>query len=112
MNRALRHLQPAIAPVALLVLWELWSQVAPGTTRTLLLPPPWRIISAMLGLIADGDWWWRAMRTFGVTILGFGLGSVGAIVSGVALGQSPLVARLINPSLLGLRSLPVVLYVP
>lgn len=112
MNRVAKIFHAAIAPFGILLIWEIWARIAIDSTRTLVLPPPTRILQVMFETLGQLPWWEMAGRTFGVTALGFALGSVCAIVLGIALGQSSFLARLINPSLLGLRSLPVVLYVP
>lgn len=111
MSRIYRTVQAALLPGLLLLAWEAWARLA-DTTRTLVLPAPSQILRTMFQTLGDNAHWAMAARTFGVTTLGFALGSVGAVVLGIALGQSPAVTRLVNPSLLGLRSLPVVLFVP
>jgi ABC-type nitrate/sulfonate/bicarbonate transport system permease component len=98
MNRLAKIFQAAVVPLLVLVLWEAWARIAAESTRTIVLPPPSRIVEAMLRAVDEKTWWEMAARTFGVTTLGFGLGSVGAIIVGVALGQSPFITRLINPT--------------
>ena len=65
-----------------------------------MLPPPSRIVSQGVVIVTHSDWWFSLMRTLGVTLLGFGLGSVLAILLGLVLGQSSRISRLVAPSLL------------
>jgi len=108
-----RLIQAVVLPVLILAAWEAWARiVGSASTKTLVLPPPTRIVQVLGVLLVDSEVWLAIARTLGTTVLGFALGSFAGIVAGLAIGSSPLLSRFVTPMLLGLRSLPVILYVP
>jgi ABC-type nitrate/sulfonate/bicarbonate transport system permease component len=99
-------------PVVGLVSWEIWATLNAGSTLVIVLPPPTQIASEGITMLTESDFWIAAARTFGLTTLGFGLGSMIAVTLGMTMGRSVTVTKLVAPSLLAFRSLPIVLYVP
>lgn len=111
-NRLWRSLQAVVCPVILLALWQGWAWFNAGSTRRLVLPAPSEILVVLLKMVREPVVYEATGRTLGVTLLGFGLGTAAAIILGLALGTSRGLDRFATPTLLGLRSLPIVLYIP
>lgn len=118
--RPLSWLQPALLPVAVLVLWEIsgrrnWIPAA-------LLPPP--------SAVARGWWEWAfGTDTFGMNAYsgtwaanlvasalrvgqGFALAIVVGVPLGVLIGWSRRTAQLIDPSIQALRPIPITAWLP
>ena len=108
-----RLLHPAlglVVPLALGAAWEIVVRMGLSSGR--LLPPPSVIFSTFADLAVTGE----LQRHTAVTLLrvaaGFGFGVVFGTMLGAITGYSALVARLIDPSLQGLRAIPSIAWVP
>jgi sulfonate transport system permease protein len=99
-----------ILPVALALAFE--GAVRFGLIEGRLLPPPSRIAATIVSLYRSGDLWLHILTTLARVGAGFGLGVVTGTLLGALSGASPLVRRLIDPSLQGLRSIPSIAWVP
>jgi len=103
---------PMFVPLCTIAIWQILSIINADSTITVVLPPPTSIFGEMAKLVSGIRWWEATASTFAVTVVGFGLGSLSSVVLGLAMGQSATLSKMLNPTLLGLRSLPIVLYVP
>ena len=107
-NRLVLVLQVALA-VLVLGLWE-W-----GSGRwfsAFWVSSPSEILGALWLMLADGRMTTAIGATVAVALTGFVAGSVFGLVLGVILGLNPVVARVLDPYLVGLYSLPRVALVP
>ena len=108
-----RLARPALGlllPVALALLWELVVRMGWATGR--LAPPPSVIFATFVDLARSGDLQRHTLITLGRVAAGFGIGVAVATVVGAAAGYSPLVRRLLDPSLQALRAIPSIAWVP
>jgi sulfonate transport system permease protein len=99
-----------IVPALLAVLWEAASRAALVPPN--LLPAPSAVVLAMVDLARSGE----LLAHIEITLLrvgaGFALGTVAATLLGALTGTSRLWARLLDPLLQGLRSIPSIAWVP
>jgi sulfonate transport system permease protein len=109
MRRAWR-LMGLIIPLTLAVGWELI--VRSGLASGRLMPPPSRLIMTAAALIRTGELQTHTLATLIRVLLGFCIGGALGTVMGMVTGASPLVRRLIDPSIQGLRSIPSLAWVP
>lgn len=100
----------AVLPVALLLLWEALARA--GALPPNLLPAPSRVLATIGELARTGELWPHLGHTLMRVALGFGLGGALATVLGALTGYLPLVRRLLDPLLQGLRNIPSLAWVP
>jgi sulfonate transport system permease protein len=105
-----RSMLGLVLPVALAVAWELIVRVGWASGR--LAPPPSVIFNEFVELARTGDLQSNTLVTLGRVAAGFGFGVIVATVLGAAAGYSPLVRRLLDPSLQALRAIPSIAWVP
>jgi sulfonate transport system permease protein len=99
-----------VLPVLLAAGWELAVSLGWATGR--LMPPPSRIGATLWDLAASGELALHAAATLWRVAAGFALGAGIGTVLGAASGASPLVRRLIDPTLQALRAIPSIAWVP
>ncbi len=112
-NRWLRLTRPALGfllPVTLGLAWEI--AVREGFASGRLAPPPSVIFATFVDLAKSGDLQRNTLVTLGRVAAGFGLGAGAATIVGAAAGYSPLIRRLLDPSLQALRAIPSIAWVP
>ena len=108
-----RFVRPALGlvlPVTLAIMWEFIVRMGWATGR--LAPPPSVIFATFVDLARSGDLQRHTLVTLWRVAAGFGIGVVVATILGAAAGYSPLVRRLLDPSLQGLRAIPSIAWVP
>jgi sulfonate transport system permease protein len=112
-NRWARLSRPALGlvlPVLLAAVWEITVRMGWASGR--LAPPPSVIFATFVDLWRSGDLQRNTLVTLGRVAAGFGIGVTIATVLGAAAGYSPLVRRLLDPSLQALRAIPSIAWVP
>ena len=112
-NRLARWTRPALGlllPVTLGAAWEIAVRMGFASGR--LAPPPSVIFATFVDLARTGDLQRNTLVTLGRVAAGFGLGAGVATVVGAAAGYSPLIRRLLDPSLQALRAIPSIAWVP
>ncbi|MFZ1920516.1 MAG: ABC transporter permease [Xanthobacteraceae bacterium] len=112
-NRWLRLTRPALGfllPVTLGLAWEI--AVREGFASGRLAPPPSVIFATFVDLAKSGDLQRNTLVTLGRVAAGFGVGAGAATIVGAAAGYSPLIRRLLDPSLQALRAIPSIAWVP
>src|SRR5580704_5436473 len=108
-----RWMRPALGlalPLGLAVAWEFIVRMGWASGR--LAPPPSVIFATFVDLARTGELQRHTLVTLGRVAAGFGIGVAAATVIGAAAGYSPLVRRLIDPSIQGLRAIPSIAWVP
>ncbi len=108
-----RWARPALGlvlPVTLAVVWEFIVRMGWATGR--LAPPPSVIFSTFVDLARTGELQRHTLVTLARVGAGFSLGVAVATVIGAAAGYSPLVRRLLDPTIQGLRAIPSIAWVP
>jgi sulfonate transport system permease protein len=112
-NRWARWARPALGlvlPVALGIIWEIVVRLGWSSGR--LAPPPSVIFATFVDLARTGELQRDTLVTLGRVAAGFGIGVVAATLLGAAAGYSPLIRRLIDPSLQALRAIPSIAWIP
>jgi len=99
-----------VLPVALAAAWEFIVRIGWASGR--LAPPPSVIFAEFVDLARSGDLQSNTLVTLARVAAGFGIGVVAATILGAAAGYSPLVRRLLDPSLQALRAIPSIAWVP
>ncbi len=99
-----------LLPVTLAVAWEIIVRMGLASGR--LVPPPSVVFTTFVDLAKTGDLQRDTLVTLGRVAAGFGFGVAAATVIGAAAGYSPLVRRLLDPTLQGLRAIPSIAWVP
>jgi sulfonate transport system permease protein len=99
-----------VLPVALAAGWEFIVRMGWASGR--LAPPPSVIFAEFVDLARSGDLQSNTLVTLARVAAGFGIGVVAATILGAAAGYSPLVRRLLDPSLQALRAIPSIAWVP
>jgi sulfonate transport system permease protein len=99
-----------VLPVTLAAAWEFIVRMGWASGR--LAPPPSVIFAEFVDLARSGDLQSNTLVTLARVAAGFGIGVVTATILGAAAGYSPLVRRLLDPSLQALRAIPSIAWVP
>lgn len=97
-------------PVIIALLWE--AAVHFGLAQGRLVPPPSRILTALLALSETGELWTHIWATLWRVLVGFIIGAAAGIIFGALSGSSPSVRRLLDPTLQALRAIPSIAWVP
>ncbi len=112
-------LQYAIFPVAVLLLWQVFSEI--GFVRRNVLPPPTEVISVWYDLVTgttdvaarySGTWLDHAWASTWRVFVGFGWGVALGIVLGLLIGLSRITERVLDPTIQVMRNIPVTAWVP
>ena len=112
-SRRARFIWPAlglIVPVTLAVAWEIVVRLGWSTGR--LAPPPSVVFQTFVDLARTGELQRDTLVTLSRVAAGFALGAAVATVIGAATGYSPLLRRLLDPSLQALRAIPSIAWIP
>jgi sulfonate transport system permease protein len=99
-----------VLPVTLAVGWEIVVRMGWSSGR--LMPPPSVIIATFADLARTGELQRHTLATLARVAAGFGFGVVAATIVGAATGYSPMLRRLLDPSLQALRAIPSIAWVP
>ena len=99
-------LYPLISLAAVVLVWD--AAVRLFALPDYLLPPPTDVFSALINGFRDHSLWPHIAVTLGETLSGFAVGSLLAIVLGVALAESRTFERFVYPLLVALQATPKV----
>src|SRR5215475_6762327 len=112
-------LQYAIFPVAILLLWQICSEI--GFVRRNVFPPPSTVLSVWYDLVTgatdaaarySGTWLDHAWASTWRVFAGFGWGVALGIFVGLLIGLSRAMERVFDPTIQVLRNIPVTAWVP
>ncbi len=118
-QRLLVWLQYAIFPLAILLLWQICSEI--GFVRRNVLPPPSTVLSVWYDLVTgttdaaarySGTWLDHAWASTWRVFAGFGWGVALGIFLGLLIGLSRAMERVLDPTIQVLRNIPVTAWVP
>jgi sulfonate transport system permease protein len=109
-SRLARPMLGLVLPVVLAVVWEFVVRMGWASGR--LAPPPSVIFSTFVDLARTGELQRNTLVTLARVAAGFGIGVAVATVLGAAAGYSPLVRRLLDPTIQALRAIPSIAWVP
>ena len=99
-----------LIPIGLMVAWEL--AVGAGMVGGRLMPPPSRLFHTAWVLTRSGELQTHILATLTRVLLGFAIGALAGTLLGMLNGASPVAARLLDPSIQALRSVPSIAWVP
>jgi sulfonate transport system permease protein len=108
--RLTRPVLGLLLPVAAAVAWEFVVRMSWASGR--LAPPPSVVFATFVDLARTGELQRNTLVTLARVAAGFGIGVGVATVLGAAAGYSPLVRRLLDPTLQALRAIPSIAWVP
>lgn len=100
----------AVLPLLLLAAWEVLARV--GFLPPNLLPAPTKVLATIVELARTGELWQHLGITLWRVVLGFLLGTTLGTALGALTGYLPLMRRLFDPLLQGVRNIPSLAWVP
>ena len=109
-SRLSRPVLGLLLPVIAAVAWEFIVRMGWSTGR--LVPPPSVVFQTFVDLARTGDLQRDTVVTLGRVAAGFGVGVAAATIVGAAAGYSPLIRRLLDPTLQALRAIPSIAWIP
>jgi NitT/TauT family transport system permease protein len=95
---------------AFLIAWKLLTVVT--GTPAYILPAPEVVGERALRAIGSGILWVHVWATLSEVVLGFALGAVTAAATGVALGKSVLIERVLSPYIVAAQAVPILALAP
>jgi NitT/TauT family transport system permease protein len=98
------------ALAGLLVLWELLTRT--GWVPALFLPSPLGVLAAGLEMVRSGELVTHVTTSLGRILLGFGLGALGGVVVGLAVGVSGLAEAVGTPLIAATFPIPKIALLP
>lgn len=95
---------------AFLIAWKLLTVVT--GTPAYILPAPEVVGERAVRAIGSGILWVHVWATLSEVVLGFALGAVTAAATGVALGKSVLIERVLSPYIVAAQAVPILALAP
>jgi NitT/TauT family transport system permease protein len=113
-SRALQRRQHPVARglglLGLLVVWELLTRT--GWVPALFLPSPLGVLAAGADMLRTGELPGHVATSLGRIVLGFGLGALGGVVVGLAVGVFSLAEAIGNPLIAATFPIPKIALLP
>ena len=100
----------SILPTLFIAIWEISSRSGLLTLESLSRPSD--IVRAGIGGLTDGSILVATGQTFETALLGLTFAAVAGIIAGAVLGLSPVLERVVNPTIEALRPIPAVAFIP
>ncbi len=105
-----RLLAAAASLAAFLVVWKLATVL--GGYPEYILPAPETLVERAVRAIGSGVLWEHTAVTLLEIVLGFAVGATLAVVTGVALGKSVLIERVLSPYIVAAQAVPILALAP
>jgi NitT/TauT family transport system permease protein len=106
-----RRIGAALASLAVfLAIWKLVTLI--GAYPEYILPAPEAVGERALRAVRTGVLWEHAAVTLLEIVLGFAVGATAAILTGIALGKSVLVERVLSPYIVAAQAVPILALAP
>jgi NitT/TauT family transport system permease protein len=99
-----------ISLAAFLVVWKLATVI--GGYPEFILPAPEAVLAEGRDAVASGILWEHTAVTLLEVVLGFAVGATVAILTGIALGKSVLVERVLSPYIVAAQAVPILALAP
>jgi NitT/TauT family transport system permease protein len=110
-GRVMKRLAASLGSLAaFLVAWKLLTVVT--GTPAYILPAPEVVGERAVRAIGSGILWEHVWATLSEVVLGFALGAVTAVATGVALGKSLLIERVLSPYIVAAQAVPILALAP
>lgn len=101
---------PWVVPVALIVLWQVFS--SQGWLSTRVLPAPLEVVNAAWTLTLSGDLWTHVKVSAGRALAGLAVGGGLGLVLGLLTGSFRLIETLLDSSIQMVRNIPALALIP
>ena len=108
--RTVDDVAPFLAGAAAIAAWK--ALVVLGGYPPFILPAPDQVAARFASAWADGTMAPHAARTIVEVLLGFGLGSLLALIVGYALARLPLAERVLSPYIVAAQAMPILAFAP
>ncbi len=105
-----RILIGSILPALFIASWEISSRTGLLTLESLSRPSD--ILRAGIAGLADGSILVATGQTFETALFGLAVAAVAGIIAGAVLGLSPVLERVVDPTIEALRPIPAVAFIP
>jgi len=105
-----RQIQGVVLPAVFVVVWEALAEA--GALPANWFPAPSVVAATLLELLRGGELLGHIGVTLARVVSGFLIGALAATLLGGVTGSSPLVRRVLDPTLQALRSIPSMAWVP
>lgn len=99
-----------LSAAAFLAVWKLVTVV--GDYPEYILPAPEVVIERAVRAIGSGVLWEHTAVTLVEVVLGFAVGATVAVLTGIALGKSVLVERVLSPYIVAAQAVPILALAP
>ncbi len=99
-----------VSLAAFLALWKLVTVI--GGYPEFILPAPEAVVVRGARAIASGVLWEHTAVTLVEIVLGFAVGAIAAILTGIALGKSVLIERVLSPYIVAAQAVPILALAP
>jgi NitT/TauT family transport system permease protein len=99
-----------VSLAAFLAVWKLATVV--GDYPEFILPAPEVVAERAARAIGSGVLWEHTAVTLLEVVLGFAVGSIAAVLAGIALGKSVLVERVLSPYIVAAQAVPILALAP
>jgi NitT/TauT family transport system permease protein len=109
-NEVTRLAASLLSLTAFLVAWKLLTVVT--DTPPYILPAPEVVGERAVRAIRSGLLWEHVWATLSEVVLGFALGAITAVATGVALGKSVLIERVLSPYIVAAQAVPILALAP
>jgi len=107
----MKRIGAALASLAVfLAIWKVATVI--GGYPEYILPAPEVVAERATRAIASGVLWEHSAVTLLEIILGFALGATTAVVTGIALGKSVLIERVLSPYIVAAQAVPILALAP
>ncbi|MDQ2689248.1 MAG: ABC transporter permease [Chloroflexota bacterium] len=105
-----RLLAAAASLAAFLVVWKLATVL--GGYPEYILPAPETVVERAVRAIGSGVLWEHTAVTLLEIVLGFAVGATLAVATGIALGKSVLIERVLSPYIVAAQAVPILALAP
>lgn len=107
---SLRQFAPLLAPMVLLVVWQVivWLGIYP----TFIIPAPAEVLAKFMDVLADGRWFLHTRTTLEEVVLGLAWGVGIGVLLGYLMAKNRLLDTFLSPIIVLLQATPIVAYAP
>ena len=99
-----------VSLAAFLVAWKMVTVI--GGYPEFILPAPEAVVERAVRALSTGVLWEHAAVTLLEIVLGFAAGGTAAVLTGIALGKSVLVERVLSPYIVAAQAVPILALAP
>lgn len=105
-----RWLAPLVVGIGVLVLWDAWVRIK--EVSPLVVPAPTDVFARLLEFLGSGRFYGHVGVTMTEFLIGFSIGTIGAIVTGMVMTRFPIVAQGVTPYIVAFQNFPKIALAP